>query len=100
MSIFDGPIDPPEPSAYDVMEEAEWVADQITAEWAQGAEVELYIGVSLTRSMEPQWIISSVRRDGELLYGGPRGTDANFESVEEMREWLTEHYPLDPEKLE
>lgn len=102
MPMFDGPPDsywePPEPSPSEVLEEAEYIADNLVAEWATMGEFEVWIGVSLNRSNEPTWTVSRVATDGDVLFGGPSGESEEFEHEDDLRRWLLEHYPFPAEQ--
>lgn len=97
---FTGPPDsywePPEPTDADVYEQAEQDLDMVVAEWADGAEVEIFGVVAVTRAHEPLFQIDQVNRDGERLYDG-RGFPIEFDTIDDLREWLTEQFPFIPE---
>lgn len=79
----------PEPNREEVIEEATWQADQLVSEWADFAEIELFIDVRLDGG-EPVWILRQVARDGAVL----EEEDTEYEDLEQLRGYLTEQYPF------
>lgn len=83
----------PEASREEVYEEATWLADQLVSEWADFAELELFITVNLQHGGEPLFELTDVQRDGILL----EQPGIEVEDLAVIRTWLTEHYPLKKE---
>lgn len=78
----------------EVYEEATWQADLLCAEWAELAELELFIDVTLNRGNEPMWELELVQRDGVAL----DRPGLQVEDLAEIRTWLEKNYPLPKEE--
>lgn len=81
----------PEDDPAVVLEEANLDADNLVGEWAEFAELEVFITPRLDRGgQDVTFILDRVARDGEPLFTG----EQEYDSLADLRSWLEQRFPL------